>query len=109
MGASVTAYWPGMNEDDYADQPGFYNDCKAWGDWMAGRESCPNALKAIELLGVGEVLTYITEGVREADVEWVTPDALGFAALRLRAIITEGGPGAKSVLESYAAHANNVN
>jgi hypothetical protein len=108
MGASVNAYWPGISEDDYGDMPGFYNDCKAWGDWMAERERHPKALRAMKLLGVSELLTCMTEGVGENDVQWVTPDAMGFAALRLRAIIQDGGPGTDSIIESYAVNANNV-
>jgi len=41
MGASVIAYWPGITEQQIEEQPGFYNDSKAWGNWMAEREEEP--------------------------------------------------------------------
>ena len=31
MGATVVAYWPDISEDQLESQPGFWNDCKAWG------------------------------------------------------------------------------
>jgi hypothetical protein len=108
MGASVNAYWPGITEGDYGNLPGFSNDCKAWGNWMAERQSHPKALRAMELHGVGELLTYITDGMAESEVRWVTPDALGFAALRLRAIIQGGHPGTDAIIESYAMNANGI-
>jgi hypothetical protein len=38
MGASVVAYWPGITEDQAEAQPGFANDDRAWGNWMAERD-----------------------------------------------------------------------
>ena len=38
MGATVTAYWPGISVNQIESQPGFYNDDKAWGNWMANLE-----------------------------------------------------------------------
>ena len=48
MGASVSAYWPGieeeLTEEQLDSQPGFFNDSKAWGNWMAEREYEPRAM-----------------------------------------------------------------
>ncbi len=41
MGASVIAYWPGITEEQFESQPGFDNDDRAWGNWMAEREDEP--------------------------------------------------------------------
>ena len=38
MGASIVAYWPGITEEQIDTQPGFTNDDRAWGNWMAERE-----------------------------------------------------------------------
>jgi hypothetical protein len=35
MGASVVAYRPGITERQVATQPGFFNDDRAWGNWIA--------------------------------------------------------------------------
>ena len=73
MGASVIAYWPGIKEEQIDSQPGFYNDDKAWGDWMAEREDEPEVLNAIRRLGAEAILTHTTEGMEDEDVEWVSP------------------------------------
>ena len=82
MGVSVSGYWPGITDDERDSLTGFDNDCKAWGDWMAERYKHPDVLKAIEQLGVGALLSLITDGVEEDEVDWVTPDELMTAAER---------------------------
>ena len=50
MGASVIAYWPSITEAQLESQPGFRNDDKAWGNWMAEREGNLAVYEAIRKL-----------------------------------------------------------
>ena len=108
MGASVIAYWPGITEDQIDSQPGFYNDDKAWGNWMAERVDEPEVLNAIRRLGAEAILTYKTDGMEDEDVEWVSPGQLRDAARRLRQAIKEKRPEAKVILETYERNANGI-
>jgi hypothetical protein len=108
MGASVIAYWPGMTEEQLESQPGFYNDCKAWGDWMAEREADSRAEDVVRALGAGAILTYKTDGMEDEEVKWVTPQKLGKAALKLRAAVEAALPGTEVILETYGRNANGV-
>jgi hypothetical protein len=108
VGASVIAYWPGITEKQIEDQPGFYNDDRAWGNWMAERESEPEVSQILKDLGAGSILTFTTEGVDDNDVEWVTPHELQAAAQRLRRAIEEGAQGIERVLEVYERNANRI-
>jgi hypothetical protein len=108
MGASVIGYWPGITEEQIESQPGFFNDCKAWGDWMAEREKHQDVLKAMRELDVAPLLSFKTDGVEDGDVPWVSPDDLSRAALRLRNLVLAGDPKIKRILETYAASANEV-
>lgn len=89
-------------------QPGFFNDCKAWGDWMAEREQNPQVLAAVRHLGVGALLTFKTDGVEDGEVQWVKPNELKAAALRLRELVLAGHPDTAAIVESYAKSANQV-
>jgi len=104
MGATVRAVWSGITGELLELQPGFYNDCKAWGDWMAERLLEPKVIEAIEALEVEAILTHITE----SEVSWVKPSELRDAAVRLRAAVEAGHPGTKIILKTYALNANNV-
>ena len=84
MGASVIAYWPGISEEQIESQPGFFNDCKAWGDWMAERLEHKDVLEMMKRLGVAALCTFKTDGVSDSQVDWVTPAELESAAMRLR-------------------------
>jgi hypothetical protein len=108
MGASVSAYWPGISEDQIESQPGFFNDCKAWGNWMANREEHTDVIEAMKRLSVGALCTVKTDGVDDADVEWATPSELERAAMRLRELVLAGHPDTKRILEIYAKSANAV-
>ena len=108
MGASVAAYWPGITEEQLESQPGFYNDDKAWGDFMAERENEPEALEAIEKLKAAAILTYTTDGVADEDVDWVTPSELRAAAKNLREAIEAKRPEATIILRVYGRNANGV-
>lgn len=108
MGASVVAYWPGITEEQLESQPGFYNDDKAWGDFMAEREDEPEVLNAIKRLGAEAILTHTTDGMEDEDVEWVSPKQLRDAAKRLHVAITDKRPEAKVILETYERNANRI-
>ncbi|HWS54989.1 MAG TPA: hypothetical protein VN228_12710 [Pyrinomonadaceae bacterium] len=102
MGASVNAYWPGIGEEQLESQPGFYNDDKAWGDWMAEREEVPAVADALGRLGAGALLSYKTDGMEDDEVDWVSPAQLREAAERLREAVRAGSPEASVILETYA-------
>jgi hypothetical protein len=109
MGASVIVYWPGITEEQIESQPGFYNDCKAWGDWMAEHEELHEVLEAVRRLGSEAILTYTTDGMDDEEVDWVSPAQLRDAARRLREAVRTGRPETKIILESYERNANGVN
>jgi len=106
MGASVNAYWPGITEDQIESQPGFYNDCKAWGDWMAEREGEPAAKLALHSLGVEALLSHTTRGMKEREVQWVSPQQLAAAAGALIEAVKSGSSETKIILETYGRNAN---
>ena len=108
MGASVIAYWPGITEEQIESQPGFYNDCNAWGNWMAEREAEPKAREAVTALGASALLTHTTYGMKDEQVRWVTPAELRDAAARLREAIEAGLPGTEVILATYERGANGV-
>jgi hypothetical protein len=108
MGASVIAYWPGITEQQIDSQPGFFNDDKAWGNWMAEREDDPLVLTAIQKLKAEAILTVKTDGWEDDDVTWVSPQQLREAVARLREAIQNGSPEARIILASYDRNANRV-
>jgi hypothetical protein len=105
MGASVNAYWPGIEEELTEEQlgshPGFHNDSKAWGDWIPDRGWEPRTIEAIRKLKADAILTFTTNGVKDEDVEWVTPPELREAAQELGKAIRAGLPETEIILESY--------
>ena len=108
MGASVVAYWPGITAEQLDAQPGFANDDKAWGDWMAEREGDPAVLRAVADLGAAALLTAKTDGWGDEDVAWVTPEELGRAARTLRRAVEGRHPAVGRILASYARGASGV-
>jgi hypothetical protein len=108
MGASVSAYWPGIKDNERGMHGGFYNDDKAFGNWMAERESHPDVLAIMKRLGVAALLSYMTDGMEEDDVDWVSPDELIKAAQTLRELVLAQDPRVKRILETYALSANGV-
>ena len=97
-----------MTDGQIESQRGFFNDCKAWGEWMAEREREPAVLDAVRRLGAEPILTYITEGMKESDVRWVMPSQLREAAAKLRQAIEAGRTEAAIILRSYERNANRV-
>ena len=108
MGASVIVYWPGMTEEQIDSQPGFFNDDKAWGNWMAEREDDPAVIAAIRTLKAEAVLTCKTDGWDDDDVSWVSPQQLREAVARLREAVQKGMPEAHAILASYERNANRI-
>jgi hypothetical protein len=108
MGASVIAFWPGITEEQIDGQPGFWNDCKAWGDFMAEREDEPEVKGIIVELGAGPILTFTTDGVSDDEVDWVTPRQLYDAAAHLEEAIRSKRPGTERVLAVYERNANSL-
>lgn len=106
MGATVIAYWPGITEDQIDSQPDFYNDNKPWGDWMANREEEPAVYESIRRLNADAILTYKTDGLDDEDVEWVTPQQLREAAMKLREAVRAGLPETEPILRIYEKSAN---
>lgn len=108
MGASINAYWSGVTEEQLESQPGFYNDDKAWGDFMAERENEPEVLEAFRQLNVAALLTHTTDGMMDEDVMWVTPSELRNAAKSLRQAIQAKRAETEIILETYGRNANGV-
>jgi hypothetical protein len=108
MGASVIAYWPGITEEQCESQPGFYNDDKAWGNWMAELEGEPAVYDAIRRLGAEAILTCKTDGWSDEDVSWVSPQQLRDAAAKLHEAVRAGSPETWIILETYARNANRI-
>lgn len=108
MGASIRAYWPGVTEEQLESQPGFYNDDRAWGNFMAEREGEPEVLQAFNKLNAAALLTYTTDGMTDEDVKWVTPDQLRNAVKNLRDAIQSQLPETRVILEIYGRNANHI-
>jgi hypothetical protein len=108
MGASVIAYWPGIPVEQIDAQPGFWNDDKPWGDFMAEREDESDVLDTFRRLGASALLTYKTDGMEDTDVEWVTPAQLQSAAQVMQDAVRHDLPGVKRVLEVYARNARGL-
>ncbi|HEY8601446.1 MAG TPA: hypothetical protein VIL85_23670 [Thermomicrobiales bacterium] len=108
MGASIVAYWPGITAEQDHSQPGFANDDRAWGNWMAEREDDVAVLQAVADLGASALLTAKTDGWADDDVTWATPRELAQAALALRRAVEHHHPAVGCILASYARNANGV-
>jgi hypothetical protein len=106
MGASVVAYWPGITDEQFERQPGFTQDDRAWGNFMAEREDEPEVQRIMKELGAGALLTAKTDGWDDDEVDWVTPQDLYNAATLLGTAIREKKPGIERVLEVYNRNAH---
>jgi hypothetical protein len=108
MGATVNAYWPGITEAQAEAQPGFSNDDRAWGNWMAERDGDPAVSEAIRHLKAEAILTVKTDGWEDEDVTWVSPQELREATVRLRQAVRAGSPEIRVILASYERNANRI-
>jgi len=109
MSASIFVYWPGITDEERESFTGFDNDCDAWGSWMAERYNHPDVLDTITRLGVGALLSHITDGMDEDEVEWVSPNELMEVADRLRDLVLGKDPSVRRIVETYARSAPGVN
>jgi hypothetical protein len=109
MGASVIAYWPGMTEEQCESMPGFWNDDRAWGNWMAELDKNPAVSDAVRKLKAEAILTYKTDGMDDDDVSWVSPQQLRDAATQLREAVQAGSPETRVILETYERNVNRIN
>ncbi len=101
MSAIVQGYWPGNTAEQRELQPGFANDCAAWGEFMAGRYERPGVVALHEALGVGALLSCTTDGMADADVDWVAPGELAAAAGRLRELVVARDPRVEPIVAVY--------
>lgn len=108
MGASISGYWRGITEEQRDAMPGFWNDDRAFGNWMANRVDEPEVLAAVRDLGCAAVLTYTTDGVDDADVAWVTPAELKAAAMKLRELVLRQDTRTRVIVKSYEREANGI-
>ncbi|MDB5354037.1 MAG: hypothetical protein JWN24_490 [Phycisphaerales bacterium] len=108
MGATVVGYWPGITHEQLENQPGFFNDCKAWGDWMAVRYDHPAIIALHKSLGIEALLSHTTEGMKASEVAWVSPQQLASAASRLRDLVLANDPRVQPLLKVYAEHSNEI-
>ena len=108
MGASVIVYWPGITEEQLERQPGFWNDDRAWGNWMAEWESVPAVVDAVKKLKAEAILTYKTDGMDDEDVSWVSPRELRNAATKLRDAVLAGSAETRIIVETYERNANRI-
>src|ERR1051325_11256425 len=106
MGATINAYWPGMTDGQLESQPGFWNDDKAWGNWMAELEGDADVTAAIKKLDAEAILTCKTDGWDDEDVMWVSPEQLRDAATKLIQAVRAGLPDAQVILKTYERNAN---
>ena len=106
MGSSIGVYWPGINESQEMDAPGFQID-KGWADWLAGSIMRSWRLRRIlKKRGGRALLTHITEGLEEDQVDWASPDELEAAAGKLIEAIRSGARGTDLLVKSYAEEAH---
>jgi hypothetical protein len=61
-----------MTEEQLESQPGFNNDDRAWGNWMAERDEKPAVAHAIRKLNAEAIRTLKTDGWNDEDVAWVS-------------------------------------
>jgi hypothetical protein len=106
MGASINAYWPGITEQQLESQPGFYNDDKAWANWMAELGEQTKLSETVKRLNAAAILTYKTDPMEDDEIDWVSPQQLRDAAMRLREEVLAGSAVALLILDTYEKSAN---
>jgi hypothetical protein len=84
MGASIIAYFPGVTDEQIDLQEGFWNDDNAWANFMVEQEKDPAILEAVKKLNAEAIMTFKTEEMEDEDIDWVTPQQLRDACVRIR-------------------------
>lgn len=108
MGASVIAYFPGVTEEQLEEQGGFWNDDGAWANFMVECEKDPAVPEAVKKLKADPILTFKTDPMEDDEVQWVTPQELRDAAVKIRDAVLNRAPEAQPLLTAYARGANGI-
>jgi hypothetical protein len=108
MGASIVAYFPGVTGDQVDLQEGFWNDDRAWANFMVEQEKDPKVVEAMQKLNAGALLTFKTEEMDDEDIDWVTPQELRDACMKLRDAVRSGAPEAEPLLDAYSRGNNGI-
>lgn len=104
MSASAAGFFKDLHDLE-DDKPGFSQDCHDWANWMALALCHPEAWRRIQELGLESLFSVFTQGMEEADIEWVTPESILDATLRLSSLIAAEDPRTEAILDSYEAGA----
>lgn len=108
MGASIVAYFPGVTDDQVDLQEGFWNDDRAWANFMVEQEKDPKVVEAMQKLNAGALLTFKTEEMEDEDIDWVTPQELRDACMKIRDAVRSGAPEAEPLLDAYSRGNNGI-
>jgi hypothetical protein len=73
---------------------------------MAERENHDDVLGMMRQLGAAALLSFKTDGVDDAEVDWVTPIELEQAARVLRDLVLSEDPRTERIVSTYALSAN---
>src|SRR5829696_1793942 len=109
MGASIIAYFPGVTDDQVDLQEGFWNDDKAWANFMVEQEKDPAILEAVKKLNAEAIMTFKTEEMEDEDIDWVTPQQLRDACMKIRDAVRSGASEAKPLFAASGRGANGIN
>ncbi len=82
MGATILVHWPGATPEEAEGGTGFFNDDRAWANWLVNVLEDAAAVTTLERLGARALLCFTSDDVDADDVDWTTPDELEHAALR---------------------------
>src|SRR5438309_7470754 len=75
--------------------------------WPSGTTTLTSSTQS-RGLGVSALLSHITDGVEEDEVDWVSPDKLMKAAEKLRELVLAQDPRVKRIVETYAMSASGI-
>lgn len=108
MGAAIIAYFPGVTNEQIDLQEGFRNDHRAWANFMVEQEKDPKVVEAMQKLTAGALLTFKTEEMEDEDIDWVTPQQLRDACIKIRDAVRSGAPEAEPLLDAYSRGNNGI-
>jgi hypothetical protein len=101
MGASITPYWKGIKQRTLKGAPGFYNDDSPWANWFVKVVEDDDLRSRLIRLGAGALLSHTTEGLKDPDVDWESPDSFISAAAQVSQALVDGNPDALELLRAY--------
>src|SRR5437867_11592891 len=101
MSISTSAYWKGMTQEDYHNQPFFGDGGCSWGHWVAGMFGRPDLLKLAKRLDVSALLSHKTQGMWWYQIRYKKPQEIVAAAERLQGLIDRRGADGLKFLEIY--------